>query len=272
MVDVLDKAGIATGDATRRDQAERCVGRRKRRPARIARSGQATVEVSEDHEVRPRATLLIAPFLENAQLIMKRAAGARTARGPVLPCAPATRPEVDGQEAQLAPDLHQRDFGSPPIEWAAGSQSGEVPFTPVRNPAANGEPGREVAEKRLRALAAGAIRGRHRTDRDLDLPLRGRKHAPRRRFVLHFLEGDDVGIERLHLPGDGRVVCFHPRNAAFEVGVLQMFEVPRGNAQLSGMRAGREQWQRQQKRGDQTFGQRQCAHGALDLEHPGIVH
>ena len=177
--------------------------------------------------------------------MVQHAAGARATHGFVLLHPPAPRLEVDGKETQLAPAVRHRDVGPPPVEEAAASQRGEVRFTPVGDASAKSEPGREVTEKGLRTLPAGAIRVRHRAHRDLEVPFRRRKHAPRRRFVLHFLEGDDVGVERLHLPGDRRVVGLHPRNAAFEIRVFQMFEVPRGNPQCVRANGGGDNRQHQ---------------------------
>ena len=201
----------------------------------------------------------------------KRAAGARAARGPVLPCAPTPRPEVDGEEAQLTLAAHDHDVGPPPIEGAAVSQGGEVCLTPVVDAMADGEAGREATEERLGTFSAGAIRTRHRAGRDFDVPLRCRKHAPHRRLVLHFLEGDDVGIERLHLPRDCRIVRPFSRNAALEVRVLQKLEIPRGDPQPAGLRAGAKERQHQQRCDSRTSSPTRRALAAIGLACGGIV-
>ena len=64
VVDELDEAGIATGNATRRYQSKGSLGRRERRPSRIAGNREATVEISEDDEVRPFPAPCIAPVLQ----------------------------------------------------------------------------------------------------------------------------------------------------------------------------------------------------------------
>ena len=123
--------------------------------------------------------------------------------------------------------------------------------------AADGEAGREMADMRVGPVPAAARTRHRRTGRHRHLPGRWREDAARRRLVLDFLEGDDIGIQGGDLARDGVVVGLGAAHATFPVGVVEVLQVPGGDAQLAGMSGWCRQAQRQERKHNQECRQGQ---------------
>ena len=78
---------------------------------------------------------------------------------------------------------------------------------------------------------AFARRCRFRTSGHFHAPVSCGEHPKHCGCVLHFLEGHDVRVDLPDTAGDGVVVCLNPGNAACGVRVVQMLQVPGGDAQ-----------------------------------------
>ena len=81
----------------------------------------------------------------------------------------------------------------------------------------------------------------------------------RRRRVFDLLKRHDVGVQFRQLARDRRVVGAGPADAALAVAVLEMLQVPAGDAQLAGYACLRRQDQREDK-GNRKHGN---SHGRL---------
>ena len=151
----------------------------------------------------------------------------------VLGRAPASGPQMHRQKPQIAAALAHGDVRAPALEGAAVPERREVGVAAPGEAAADGEAGREMADLRVGPVPAAARARHRRTGRHRHLPGRWREDAARRRFVLDFLEGDDIGIQGGDLARDGVVVGLGAAHATFPVGVVEVLQVPGGDAQLA---------------------------------------
>ena len=115
------------------------------------------VEVAEDREGGVLTTPRVDPGLETQHLRPKRGTGpAAIASMSCLAAAPG--PQVDGREPQIPPALRHRDVGPAALEGIPPRRALRDPRSPVFDAAADGEPHRQMPEKR-RVIDRGSRRG-----------------------------------------------------------------------------------------------------------------
>ena len=208
--------------------------RRQKTPCAVAPQRQTAVEVAEDHERRCLGPAAVRPGLETQHLSAKDRAGLRSVPIPVLRCTPAPGLQVDRQEPQLPAVFRHRDVRSPTQERMSHAQGLRIVVAAIGDPLPDGKPRRQVTEMRLRPIPAPAGPLHRRPRRHLHMPVRCGEDAACRRRVLHLLEGDDIGVQFRDPPRKRVVVGAVARDAPRAVAVVEMFQIPRGDAQLAG--------------------------------------